>query len=152
VGKLIKPSHIRVYQKTLGKVIQDLGREIYIYVGSGIPSALWDPVNNEPVDPNTGLTYSDVIHTVTATIRWIKKDEIQFSEGGTIVPGDVRVRCKLQDVLVSGSNVNGPTYFDIARKIVVDGEECELIERPIRSGLKDLFTITAYLKRVPDAD
>lgn len=150
--KLITNRHVKTYQNIMGNVVDDLGREVVFYVGSGIVTANWDEVNDEPIDPLEEITYSDRTFTVTGSVRWFKDEDIEFVEGGILTPGSVRVKCKLEDVLASGTDINGRTLFDVARKIEVDGQECELISRPVRTGLRDLFIVTAYLKRVEDAD
>jgi hypothetical protein len=152
--KLITNRHVRTYQKTLGNVIDSLDRpgSVNFYVGSGIPTGAWDWVNNEPIDPNAVMVYDDTIYTAAATIRWFKDDDLQFTEGGTLYPGSVRVKCRIDDILASGTDRNGETYFKTSRKIEVDGQECELVSRPVKTGLRDLFVVTAFLKRVEDAD
>lgn len=152
--KLITNKHVKTYQKILGQVLGEdgLGREVTFYVGSGIPTANWDWVNNEPINPTEEIVYDDTITTVVASVRWFKEDDLVFLEGGTLRPGSVRVKCEISKVLASGTDVDGETLFTVARKIVVDGEECELISRPVKSGLRDLYTVTAFLKRVEDAD
>jgi len=150
--KLINNRHVKLYQKLTDNVRESLGREVKVYVGSGIaPSALdWDPVNEEPLNPNSEMVYDDTIYTVEkAVVRWVGENaEYEFLSGGRVAPGDVYIKCKLEDVLMSGSNINNDTIFHHARKIVVDGVTCKVAETPRKTGLRDLYNVEVWGKRV----
>ena len=109
-----------------------------------------DPVNEEPVDPNLPKTYDDEVYTIEkAIVRWTGTNaEYEFLSGGRIAPGDVFIKCKLEDVLMSGSDVNNDTIFHHARKIIVDGQTVKVAETPRKTGLRDLYSVEVWCKRV----
>lgn len=149
---LINKRHVKLYQKLSDNVRDSLGREVLVYVGSGaqVAGGTWDPVNMEPLDPSEELVYDDTIYTVEkAIVRWVGENaEYEFLPGGRVAPGDVFIKCKLEDVLMSGSNVNNETIFHHARKIVVDGVTCKVAETPRKTGLRDLYNVEVWGKRV----
>jgi hypothetical protein len=127
--------------------MRSLGRTIKIVVGSETPTSNWDPVNRVPIDPNEPVTYDDVTYTINnVSIKWFKEEDLRFDPGGTLKPGSCRVKCKIEDVLAPGEDVNGETLFERARYVEIDGKRCELISKPVKTGLKDLFMVTAYLE------
>jgi len=147
--RLVNSRQIKIYQKTIDKLRESLGRPIDIYVGSGVPSANWDPFNNEPIDANEELVYSWTIHTIeNCLIRWNNKDEFTFTPGGRIETGDCVIKCKLDDVLASGSSVDNDTWFHLAEKVIIDGETCKVMKPPRRTGLRDLYNVEVTLERV----
>ena len=151
---LVTNRHIKLYQKLTDNVRVSLGREggIQVYVGSGtaVAGEEWDPVNEENLDPNADTVYDDTIYTVEkAIVRWTGEDaEYQFLPGGRVAPGDVFIKCKIDDVLMSGSNVNNDTIFHHARKMIVDGVVCKVAETPRKTGLRDLYNVEVWGKRV----
>jgi hypothetical protein len=149
---LINNRQVKLIQRTTDNVRESLGREVQVYVGSGIlaPGETWDPVNQEYVDPMADLVYDDTIYTIDkATVRWVDKGGVyEFLPGGRVRPGDVLVKCKLEDVLMSGTDVNNDTVFHHARKVIVDGVVCKVAIPPIKGGLRDLYNVLVWLKRV----
>jgi hypothetical protein len=126
-----------------------LGRTVDVYVGSGIPTANWDWVNNEPIDPNTEVTYDWTIHTIeNVLVRWINSDEFVFAPGGRIETGDCKIKCRLDDVLASGTSPGNDTIFHTGTKVVVDGETCKVSKPPRKTGLRDLYMVEVTLERV----
>ena len=143
---------IKRYQKNMDKVYNSFNREILVYVGSGIPSDNFDPVNFTDIDPNVPLEYDDVIYRVeNVLISWITQDNLyQFLPGGRVVPGDVILKARIDDVLASGLDRNNDTIFDLpnCRKILVDGQTVKPKERAVKGGLKDLYTCSILCERV----
>ena len=147
--KLISNRQIKTYQNTLDGLGRSLGRSISIYVGSGIPTNNWDPVNNEPLDPEEPITYDWTVYTIdNVLIRWVNKDEFIFEPGGRIETGDCKIKCKLADVLASGTDVNNDTLFHLASKVIVDGETCKVSKPPKKTGLRDLYMVEVTLERI----
>lgn len=146
---MISNRQIKTYQDTVDGLRESLGRPVYVYIGSGIPNDNWDPVNNEPLNPNEPITYDWQIYTIEkAQIRWVNKDEYQFTPGGRIETGDCKIKCRLEDVLASGSDPNNDTIFHFAKKVVVDGQTCKVMKPPRKSGLRDLYNVEVILERV----
>ena len=152
--KLVNNRHVKLFQTLTDGVRESLGRTVDVYVGSGtaVAGEDWDPVNEEPLDPNTDITYDDTIFTVEkAIVRWTGSDaEYEFLPGGRVAPGDVFIKCKIEDVLMSGSDVNNDTIFHHARKVVVDGVTCKVAETPRNTGLRDLYSVEVWCKRVDE--
>jgi hypothetical protein len=121
-------------------------------VGSGVEVAGedYDPINREPIDPNAPTTYDDTIFIVeNATVHWADKGkEYEFLSGGRVRPGDVLIRTKLEDVLMSGTDVNNETIFHHARKIIVDGQTVKPAVPPRKTGIRDLYTVDIWCKLV----
>ncbi len=149
---LVRNRHVKLYQKLTDNVRESLGRQVLVYVGSGaqVAGGDWDPVNQEPLDPNAPFVYDDTIFTVEkAIVRWVGENaEYEFLPGGRVPAGDVFIKCKLEDVLMSGSDINNDTIFHYARKIVVDGVTCKVAETPRKTGLRDLYSVEVWGKRV----
>lgn len=152
--KLVNNRHVKLFQKLSDGVRDSLGRIVEVYVGSGVQTAGvdWDPVNGEPLDPNAEMTYDDTVYTVEkAIVRWTGKDaEYEFLPGGREAPGDVFIKCKLEEVLMSGSSVTNDTIFDHARKVVVDGKVCKVSQTPRKTGLRDLYSVEVWCKLVDE--
>jgi hypothetical protein len=151
--KFVSSRQIKLVQKTSDAVRESLGRigGIQVYVGSGtaIVGQEWDPVNKEPLDATEEIVYSDSIFTVDkCIIRWVDGTEYEFLPGGRLVPGDVLLKAKLADVLMSGVDVRNDTIFDHARKIIVDGQTVKPSQPPKKTGLRDLYNVSIWCKRV----
>jgi hypothetical protein len=149
MAKLISNRQIKTYQKTTDALRESLGRTIQVYMGDPVPSANWDTVNNEPIDPNEEVVYDWDIKTIDdVSIRWFNKDEFEWLPGGRIENGDCKIKCKLGDVLASGSDPNNKTIFHLAEKVIVDGETCKVMKPPRKTGLKTLYSVEVVLERV----
>jgi hypothetical protein len=151
--KLLSNRQIKNFQKTSDNIRHTFGRQIEVYIGSGTDvagSSGWDPVNQEFLDPNAPMVYSDTIYTIEkAIVRWVGENaDYEFLSGGRIAPGDVFVKCKLEDVLMSGTDINNDTIFHHARKVVIDGQVCKVAKTPRKTGLRDLYSVEVWLKLV----
>jgi hypothetical protein len=149
MGKqLISNRQIKTYQKTVDSLRESLGRVIQVYVGSGIPTGNWDPVNNEPIDPNEPIQYDWTIFTVEkALVRWLGPEDYVQTSGGKIEIADAKVKCRLDEVLMSGTDVNNDTIFDHANHIIVDGQRLKVKGKPRKTGLRDLYMVEVFLER-----
>lgn len=141
---------IKSYQKNLDRLIDSLGREILVYVGSGVLSSNWDPYNQEPINPNEPITYDDTIYTVKAIVEWQDPNDYMFLPGGKLIPGDVKITCKIEDVLASGIDVNNNTIFDVSRKMIVDGQTVKQTRVSKKTGLRDLYIAEIWAERVDE--
>lgn len=150
MGKqFLKKKTIKSFQNNISDLIDSLGREVLVYVGSGIPNANWDPVNNEPIDGSEEVIYDDDIFTVEkAIVDWDAAQSYEYLAGGRVAPGDVRIRCRIEDVLMSGSDFNNSTIFEYARKVIIDGQTMKTVGTPVKSGLRDLYIVDVWLTRV----
>jgi hypothetical protein len=151
--KLVNNRHVKLFQTLTDSVRESLGRPIDVYVGSGTAVAGgsgWDPVNEEPLDPNEPLVYDDTIFSIEkAIVRWVGENaEYEFLSGGRVAPGDVFLKCRLEDVLLSGTDMNNDTIFHHARKVIIDGQTCKVAETPRKTGLRDLYSVEVWCKRV----
>lgn len=145
MGHFIDDAMINTFQDTITKVREDLGRTIQIYYKTGEPTVtggVLDPINLEPVDYDDSLTYGETIYTIkNVIIHWGPEPEqyVQTS-GGRLDVGQCRLSVNLKKVLVNPSNVNGDTYFDNCRQVLIDGKVCKPVGKVIRTGLRNLFT------------
>jgi hypothetical protein len=151
-GKYVKDHHVKLFQTITSQVRRDLGRTIYIYVVNSDPTVTtedgYDPINKEQVNPSDTLERDETVYTITdVSIKYGPESE-QFilTPGGRLEDGEVRVKMDLSKVLVDPSDVNGDTLFDSARIIVVDGRDYVLKGKPIKGGLRDLYSLVARLK------
>jgi hypothetical protein len=147
--KLLNSKQLGNYEKTIDDYLYTVGRVIEVYVGSGIPTDNWDIVNQEPLDPNVPVTYDWTIHKIeNVSIRWLVPEDYVLTAGGRLDLGEVEIKCRLQDVLVSGSDPNGETIFNTASKVIIDGEECKERGKPQKMGLQELNLVKVFLDRV----
>lgn len=150
--KLVSNRQVKLFQNLTDQVRESLGREVKVFVGSGIPGVLggFDPVNGEPLDPNEPMTYDDDVYIIEkAIVRWTGENaEYEFLSGGRVAPGDVFIKCRLEDVLLSGVDINNETVFDHARKIIVDGRTVKVAQTPRKTGLRDLYSLEVWCKLV----
>lgn len=151
--KLVNNRHVKLFQTLTDDVRESLGRPIQVYVGSGTAIAGgsgWDPVNDEPLDPNEPLVYHDTVYSIEkAIVRWTGENaEYEFLSGGRVAPGDVFVKCNLDEVLISGTDRNSDTIFHHARKVLIDGQVCKVAQTPRKTGLRDLYSVEVWLKLV----
>lgn len=140
---------VKIYQREIDQLREDLGREIEVYVGSGIPTANWDPINNEPIDPNEAITYDWTIHTIDKVlVRWLGPEDYVATPGGNIEIADAKIKCKIEDVLASGSDPNNQTIFELkdTSHVIVDGQRCKVKGKPKRTGIRDLYMVEVFLE------
>lgn len=150
--KFVNNRTVKNFQRNIANLFESLGREVTVIIGSGIQNVDWDPVNNEPIDPNSAITYNDTAYIIDkALIEWgDTPSDYEFISPGRLSPGDVRIVCKAEDVLMSGSDINNDTIFDYARYIIVDGQYVKTKGKPVKSGLRDLFTLDVICSRVDE--
>lgn len=150
--KFVNNRTVKNFQRNISNLFDSLGREITVIIGSGIPSSNFDPVNLEPIDPNEEIVYDDTTYIIDkALIEWADSPSpYEFISPGRLSPGDVRIVCKVEDVLMSGSDINNDTIFDYARYIIVDGQYVKTKSKPTKSGLRDLFILDVICSRVDE--
>jgi len=152
MAKFVNDKIVKIYQTYLDNIREDLGRPVYIYYQTGSPTTSdgdgWDPINEEPIDPTATITYTESVITVDKVlIKWGPEDEWMRLAGGALAPNQARLKMKLSKVLVNQSNVNGATYFDNARKVVVDGIDCTVKAGGWKTGLRDLFNLIIIVEK-----
>ena len=126
----------KIYKTAVDGMHEALGQEVVVHYKTGVtknPNALpFDPVNNEPWDPNAAgrdgaaNVYMDEISTkkVDAIVTWIGNGErfrpVELA-GGEIDRTDVQLGFKLSEVLLDPNNRSGATMLDSLEKVVIDG-------------------------------
>ena len=172
---IITDRHIHIYQDTITDVRNSLGRIATIYLAPTNVDCAWcilDPVSNrssgvpEPDvrwedHPNYSTTYNikicpecngkgyvqtDNTETVNGTKKDLSYNDNNESSVGFFRPGTIRFSCDLDKVLVTPGDRNGQTYFDIAIKVVLDGETYKVLNTS-KSGLRDLYTCRVIMER-----
>jgi hypothetical protein len=151
VGNFIDDAMVQTFQDTITKVREDLGRTIQIYYKTGEPTVVngtYDPINKESVGYSDSLTYSETVYTVkNVIIHWgPEPNPYMDTPGGRLDVGQCRLSVNLKKVLVDQSDVNGDTYFDNCRQVIVDGKTCKPIGPVVKTGLRDLFTCICICK------
>lgn len=148
MGK-IKDRHINVYKSNVDELRTALGRTIYIYHREKNTGITWDEAGNEPVDPaDIPDAWVETEYKVEkALIRYARPDSWMVTAAGKYDPGDVVLTCKLEDVLVDKSNLNGKTLFSGATRVSVDGEDYEVHSPAVKGGLRDLYNCRVVLKK-----
>lgn len=145
-GHYVTDEIVNIYKNIISNVREDLGRTIQIYYVNNPPAAAsgdgFDPVNSEPINPNDSVTRSETVYTVNnVSIAWGPElNPYVPTPGGRLEVGQCRVSVNLEKVLVTKGNVNGETYFDKARLVIVDGKNCRVVGKPVKTGLRDLFS------------
>lgn len=147
--KFVNTRTVKNFQRSISDLIDSLGREITVVIDYPIVTGDWDPVNLENIDANAVLTYSGTSYVIDkAIVEWQDPLSFEYLPAGRIAPGDVRIRCRVADVLMSGDDINGDTIFEYARYMIVDGKTVKPFGKPSKSGLRDLFILDVWGKLV----
>jgi hypothetical protein len=148
----LKRSHIKLYQHNMNRLFSTFNRSIDIVIGKAIPSINWDPVNASDIESSQPIQYDDRIYTIeNVLVSWVDEENLyQYLPGGRVVPGDVVLKVKIDDVLASGTDRNNDTLFDLptCRKIIVDGQTVKPKGKAVKGGLKDLYTCSVVCERM----
>jgi len=149
---------VKKYRKAIDFAREYLASDIVIYYKTGeidCPLCNYDPISKEGDNPYcicSGLGKIETIasKTVSANIsrRGISSEYQQIIHKlGILDRGDYVVSCKIDDVLVAPNDPTGPTYFDIAKYIMVNNMKCYLDTTPMRYGLAgDVYSCAAVLR------
>ena len=151
MARFVDSRLVKTFQTTLRDLRKDLGRTITIWYKTGdptVPTGTLDPVNLEPVDPTNPLVPTKTVKTIKYVIIHYGPEDNPFvyTPGGRLEQGEVRLSMKLRDVLVDQSDVNGDTYFESAIKVIIDGNDFEVKGKPIKTGLRDLYSCVVICK------
>ena len=156
---LVTPKVNETYQYYIGQLAEDMGFTIVIKIQTGrnsaIPANEWDDENNEPLSsadwPDDSVWYGYTEYTIEHVILIYPEDYSVPLPAGIFDSQDVKIMCKLEDVLVNPAEPTGATYFDL------DGFEYATIEgynyvrkgTPRKSGLlgDDRFMCEIILTR-----
>jgi len=118
---------------------------------------VFDPINDTSSDPDCqtcgGTGYLNnrgtiQIGAIMSKISPGASSEWGMSTAGRYDIGDVVLSCKLADVLVDSTNLQGDTFFDRAFKVTVQGEIYEVKYNPMKLGLAgDMYTCVVVLTK-----
>lgn len=125
---------VDTYRTQIKENIKNWGTDVNVtYYTTSQPSpGLWDPINNEPVNPSTALTIDGWVRTnqtlifkgaVNTFVNQKAKMDRSLGNFGYIPESDIRVTFWLEDVLINHHSATGTTYLDNCEEFQVFGKK-----------------------------
>ena len=174
-GKYISNKIVETFSEAINQLRTDIGRQITIYfdpLSSGCPNSLLNPVTRTdsntyntdnpfssgnlnippfgsgqynlsfpqgslcPVCNGQGFLFAPSSISYQANISWLGADEKSRLQGEELT-ADIEVKIE----------ISGFQDLDRAKSFSVDGIKCVRVKAPKKSGLRDLITASALLRR-----
>lgn len=174
-GRFINNAIVNVFKDSIQQLRQDIGRQILVYfdpLQSGCPNSLLNPVTRTdsntyntdnpfssgilnippfgsgtynlsfpqgsmcPVCNGNGYLFAPSSISYQANISWLGTDEKSRLQGEELT-ADVEVKI----------DISGYNDLDRGKFFLVDEIKCVRVKAPKKSGLRDLITASALLRR-----
>ncbi len=154
MAKLVTEAVNATYKYYIGALAEDMGRDIVVKIRAGHnPAIPWDDENDEPIDSSAYPDESDWYVYTTYNIQHVlliyPDDYATFMSAGIFDSQDVKIMCKLEDVLIDAATPTGQTIFELDGLDYITIEGYNYIRKGVvkKTGLTDLYLCEVVLTR-----